>query len=245
MSIKLKKLIFIIFILFTAYSGKSFSQIDSVAVVILDNMSDVVTNLESCSFTLRTEYDIYSTRLGLVKHSDVSDVYMKAPDKILVNRNGDMGQKDFYYDGKTFSYYSKDINIYASVPAPSTILETIDSLNDGYGLEFPAADIFYPDLIDDILENSDNLSYLGLTDIEGKECFHIAGTAKELTFQIWVTNDKLFLPAKMIIVYTRKTGNPQYQAVFQNWNLNPTLQNSMFDFTVPPDAVKISLKKKN
>jgi hypothetical protein len=242
---KLNKIVFISFILLTAFSCNAFSQIDSEAVSILDNMSDKITNLESCSFVLKTEYDIYNNRLGLVKFSDEANVFLKAPDKLLVNKKGDRGHKDFYYDGKTFSYYSEDNNCYATAPAPSTILETIDSIHNELGIDFPAADIFYPDLVDNILANSDNLSYLGLTNVEDKECFHIAGTNDEFTYQIWIANDESYLPVKLIIVYTSKIGNPQYEALFRNWSLNPVLQDSMFDFAIPEGATKIKFAKKN
>lgn len=238
------KIILNVFLLSVAFSGKSFSQIDSAAVAILDSMSSVVTSLESCSFELRTEYDISNTRFGLVKHSDKSNVYLKAPDKFFIKREGDKGHKEFYYDGKTLYYYSADNNQYASMPAPPTIMETIDSIQNEYGIEFPASDIFYPDLVDEMLSNSDNLAYLGLTSADDKECHHIAGTNNEFAYQIWISADGSFLPVKMVIVYTGKAGSPQYEALFRNWILNPELQVSMFDFIVPAGAVKIKIIKK-
>ena len=137
------KAVLITLILLTVYTGNTNAQIDSAAVTILDNMSDVVTNLESCSFVLKTEYDIYSDRLGLVKNSDIANVFLKAPDKIFVNRKGDAGEKNLYCDGKTLNYYSADNNQYSTLPAMSTIMETIDSIHNEYGVDFPAADIFY------------------------------------------------------------------------------------------------------
>jgi len=244
MLIKLNKAVFISILFIAVFINTVFSQIDSAAVVILDSMSSVVTDLESCSFTLKTEYDIYNADLGLVKHSDIAKVYLKAPDKLLVNKKGDKGHKDFYYNGKTFTYFSADNNQYAQAPAPPTIMETIDSISSYYGVEFPAADIFYPDLVDSVIANADNLSYLGLTDIDEKECFHIAGRTQEMTYQIWIASDGSFLPEKMVINYITKTANPQYEAVFQNWNLNPVLEDSMFDFIVPEGAVKIKVLKK-
>jgi hypothetical protein len=232
-------------VLISVSSRKASSQIDSEAVAILDTMSNVVTELESCSFTLKIQYDIYSERFGLIKNSDVSKVFLKAPDKLFITKKGDKGNKELYYDGKTLTYYSKDNHQYATVSAPPTIMETIDSVSNEFGIEFPAADIFYPDLIDSILANANNLSNLGLTEIDEKECFHIAGTNDDFTYQLWIANDGSFLPIKMAIVYTNKTANPQYEALFQNWNLNPVLEDSMFNFIVPTDARKIKILKNN
>jgi hypothetical protein len=228
----------------TVNAGNTRAQIDSEAVAILDNMSDVVTTLESCSFVLKTEYDIYSSRFGLIKHSDIANVFLKAPDKILVNKKGDMGVKSFYCDGKTLTYYSADNNKYSEIPALPTIMETIDSIHNEYGVDFPAADVFYPDLVDLIIEKSDNLSYLGPTMIDEKECFHTAGTTEDMTYQFWVATDN-FLPVKMEIIYLDRTGNPQFEATFMNWNLNPVLEDSMFSFVIPNGASKVTFLKKN
>ena len=240
---KLAKIIFAGLILVTACLGNIFAQIDSEAVAILDSMSNVVTSLESCTFTLKTEYDVYSTRLGLIKMSDEANVFLKAPDKLLVNKKGDKGWKDFYYDGYTFSYYSADNNQYASVPAPPTIMETIDSLHNYFGIDFPAADFFYPDLVDTMIANATNLSYMGLTTVEGKECFHIAGTNDEFTYQMWIASDEMRLPVKLVIVYVNQPGSPQYEATFRNWFLNPSLDDEMFNFDIPKGANRIFFKK--
>lgn len=242
MSKKLTKVVSIIFI--AALSVNTYAQIDSAAVAILDTMSSVVTNLESCSFTLKAEYDIYNSDLGLIKHSDIAKVYLKAPDKLLVKKKGDKGQKDFYYDGKTFYYYSVDNNQYAMTQAPPTIMETIDSISDALGVEFPAADIFYPDLVDTLLENAENLIYLGLTSVDDRGCYHIAGTNKEFTYQIWIAEDGSFLPIRIAINYVNQTANPQYVASFSDWSLNPDLEDSMFDFVVQAGAKLIKFTKK-
>ena len=244
MNKKIRVVFLVSFILAGAYPGNIFAQIDSEAVVILDSMSNVVTDLGSCSFTLKTEFDVYNEDLGNVKLSDVSKIYMRAPDKLLVNKKGDNGQKNFYYNGKTFTYYSVDHNQYADVPAPPTIMETIDSLSSKLGVEFPAADIFYDDLVDSVLANSNILSYLGLTDVEDKECFHVAGATDSITYQLWISADGSYLPAKMVINYITRTGNPQYEALFLDWKLNPVLNDSMFDFVEPEGARKIKFIKK-
>ncbi len=239
------KIFLLSFLFLSLPSVKTYSQIDSSAVAILDKMNAVVGNLHSCSLSLTTEYDILDDRLGLVTHSDVANVYLKAPDKLYVSKSGDKGNKEFYYDGKNFTYYSKDNNLYSTVPAPPTIIQTIDSIHNTFGIDFPASDFFYPYFVDDLLDVSNNLANLGTTTVDSKNCFHLAGTTSGMTYQIWIADDGTFLPVKMNIVYIDKVSNPQYTAVYDQWNLNPSLQNSMFDFTVPSDALKVrfALKK--
>lgn len=216
-------------------------RIDTVAVAILDRMSAMIGELGSCSFTVKSNYDISSKELGLVKHSDEEQLYLHGPNKLLLRSEGDRGSREYYFNGKTLSYYSMDKNQYGQIEAPLTLVDMIDTVNKLYGIEFPAADFLYPTFVDDILSNSKELVYLGLTKVEGKECYHIAGVAGDKTFQFWISDDAFSLPLKMVIVYTGKEMNPQYEAVLSDWQVNPTLPDALFEFTVPFKAKKVKL----
>jgi hypothetical protein len=239
-----KKLFFILFLGVTG-AGTLQAQtrrIDTVAVAILDKMSAMIGDLSSCSFTVKSNYDITSKTLGLIKHSDEQEVFLHGPNKLLLKSDGDQGSRDFYFDGNTLSYYSQDKNQYGQLEAPVSLVEMIDTVNKLYGIDFPAADFLYPTFVDDILSESKELVYLGLTKVDGKECYHIAGASNDKTFQFWISNDAYTLPIKMVIVYLDKAKmNPQYEAVLSNWQVNPELPDALFTFSVPHRATKIKL----
>lgn len=216
-------------------------RIDTVAVSILDRMSAVIGQLSSCSVTIKANYDITSKELGLIKHSDEQQLFLHGPDKLLVKSDGDQGSRDFYFDGKKLSYYSLDKNQYGQIDASMSLVDMIDTVNKLYGIEFPAADFLYPSFVDDILLESKELVYLGLTKVDGKECYHIAGRADDKTFQFWISDDAFSLPVKMVIVYTNQEMRPQYEAVLSDWQVNPTLPDAIFDFTVPHKAGRVKL----
>jgi hypothetical protein len=219
----------------------SVRRIDTVAVAILDKMSAVIGELGSASVTIKSNYDVTSKELGLIKHSDEEHLFLHGPNKLLVKSDGDRGSRDLYYDGKTLSYYSMDRNQYGQIEAPASLVDMIDSVSRRYGIEFPAADFLYPTFVDDILAESKELVYLGMTTIDGKECYHIAGMGADKSFQFWISNDAFTLPVKMVIIYTSKPMNPQYEAVLSEWQVNPTLPDAMFDFSIPHKAQKVKL----
>ncbi len=216
-------------------------RIDTVAVAILDKMSAMIGELSSCSVDIRSNYDISSKELGLIKHSDEQQLFIHGPNQLLLKSEGDQGSRDFYFDGKTLTYYSMDKNQYGQIDAPLNVVEMIDTVNKLYGIEFPAADFFYPTFVDDILADSKTLVYLGLTKIDNKECYHIAGTTTDKTFQFWIADDAFTLPIKMVIVYIGKEMHPQYEASLGNWQINPSLPDALFTFTVPHRARKVKL----
>jgi hypothetical protein len=220
-----------------AQSGK----VDTMAVSILDRMSEMMGQLGSCSVTVKSNYDVASQHLGLVKHSDEEHVYISGSNKLLVRSEGDKGTHYLSYNGKTLTHYSLEKNHYAQVDAPSSVMEMIDNMNKHYGIVFPVADFLYPAFVDDILAEAGNLVFLGTTKINGKDCFHIAGTAKDKTFQFWIADDPFYLPVKLVIVYTKKEMNPQFEATYCDWQLNPVLPDAIFEFKAPPNAKKITM----
>jgi len=217
------------------------SKIDTVAVSILDKMSAMIGELKSCTATVKSNYDVSNSQLGLVKHSDEEHVYVGGADKLLIRSEGDKGNKYMIYDGKMLSYYSEDKNHYAQTKVPGTLIEMVDYMNKDYGITFPLADFFYPTFVDDILSETSSLTLLGMTKVDGKECFHIAGVAKDKTYQFWIANDPFYLPVKMVIVYTDKPLNPQFEATYCDWQINPNLPDGIFVFQAPPNAKKIKL----
>ena len=215
-------------------------RVDTVAVMIIDRMASVVGDLASCSFTLKTSFDVTDQELGMVKHTGTSDVYMVGPDKMLVHSYGDKGHRGFWYNGAQFVYYSFDENNYAIVDAPPTIISTIDTINVNYGIEFPAADIFYPTLTDDILDQFDIIAFLGKTVLDGQECLQVMVSNSDISFQYWLSNDAFNLPLKFVII-NKNEGNKQYEATFSNWQLNNDLPAAIFEFMPPPGAHEISI----
>lgn len=237
-----KKLLLLIFICaFCTLVKAQTPKIDTVAVYLLDKMSAMIGDLNACSVTIKATYDINSREFGLIKHSNEHQLYIHGQNKLLVRSEGDKGTRYISYNGSTLTYYSHDKNQYGQVNMQVPVMAMIDSVSKVYGIEFPAADFFYPTFVDDILADAKNLAFLGNTMVDGKECFHIAGTAKDKTFQFWITDDGFYLPAKMVIVYTSKENNPQYEAALTNWQINPDLPDALFEFSVPPMAKKVKL----
>lgn len=218
-------------------------HVDTVAVMIIDRMASVIGELNSCSFTLQSTEDIRHYDYGLVKRTETSKVYLAGPDKMHVDTRGDKGHRAFWYNGASVIAYSFDENNYAAIDAPDNIISMIDSIHKDYGIEFPAADFFYPTFTDDILDNFDTLVYLGRKSINDRECAHILATNPNMSVQMWFSSDAFTLPQKFVILY-KNEGNRQYEASFSDWKLNSDIPAAAFDFLPPPAARKVSIMRR-
>jgi hypothetical protein len=219
-------------------------KIDTVAIMVLDHMSAVIGDLNACSYTLDYQIDKIDPEVGFVSYFGISQVYFSGPDKMLVNINDDRGHRGYWYNGISLAYYSFDENNYVVIDAPPTIMETIDTIHECYGIDFPAADFFYPTFTEDLVNNSDQIIYNGLKTVEDKECFQIIAKSKDIIVQLWIANDALFLPVKFIILSYENDQALEYEATFSEWHINPELPKSMFEFIPPMKAKQVSILSK-
>lgn len=214
---------------------------DPVAITILDRMADNIGALHACSFHLEATQDVFDADAGtLVKRHDAHDVSMVGPDKMLVNSTGNGGHRAYWYDGASVIYYSFDENNFGRVAAPPTILGAIDSLHRAYGIDFPAADFIYPTFVDDLIAQSDRITYRGTVRIGNQDCFHVVAKGADQDIQLWIANDPATLPVKYVI-RDKKDPATEYQGTFSDWRLNPDLPSTMFGFTPPPGAREVRM----
>lgn len=217
---------------------------DTVAIMILDQMSHIIGELTSTSFTVETRNDVSDRNVGLTSQFGVNKVYFDGPDRMHINSKGNKGHQGLWYNGYSLVYYSFDENNFAIIDSPSTTIETIDSISNNYSIEFPAADFFYPTFSQDLIDESEEIIYNGKKIVNDEECFHIISKQKKMTIQFWIGNNAFFLPVKMLIMYHNKS-NLQYEASFSDWDINPVLPASIFEFLPPPGAREVYLLPKN
>jgi hypothetical protein len=234
-----------IFILFCFHARSQEKTIDPRAVIILDRMSEVIGELNSCSFKVKTSVDRIDHEKGLIKQFFNHDVFMVGPDKMHVQTNGANGKKGYWYNGDLLMYYSLSTNQYGFIETPDNILETIDLVHEEYDIEFPAADFFYPSFSDDLMESNDRVDYLGLVTIDGVDCHHIVASNPDTNIQIWVSNDTFVLPLRYTIHEKKEGYTLQFEGIFSEWKINPILPDAIFDFVVPENATRLSILSKS
>jgi hypothetical protein len=214
---------------------------DPHAILILDRMSDFIGELGSCSYVLDVASDHKNDDGVYKKHLSTFEVFMVGPDKMLVDLKGRKGHREYIYNGEVVSFYYHNENNYGIVDAPGNIMQTIEMMNHDYGIDFPAADIFYPAFTDDLIETFDVISFEGKDVLNGKECFQILAVSGSMVFQLWITNDAMNLPARFVVYKKNEPSTPQYDATFSSWAINPVLPLSMFEFVPPAGSRQVSM----
>lgn len=242
----MKKHVLILALLALPLYGQSQAarQIDSAAVYILDRMADIIGELEAVSFSLESATDRLDDNQRIETRYSSSHVSMQGPDKMVYQRFGNKGKYGFWFNGSYASLYSFNENNYVTLQTHGNIIEMMDDLHTRFDFQFPAADFFYPSFTDDILADFNTLEYLGKTQVDGEDCFYLRATNENMHFQLWISSSKWTLPKRFIIIQ-KGDQNLRFESVFKDWDINPNLPNTMFEFLPPPKSKLIDIMEKS
>lgn len=215
-------------------------QQDTAAILLMDRMSATIADLHSCTFVLDMAYDMVDPDHGRMQVHETSTVYMTGPDRMHLNTNGDRGHKGIWYNGTQLIRYSFTEHNYGVMDAPDNIMATIDEVNIRYGVDFPAADLFYSSFVDDVIAQMPSIHYLGKAMVSGKECFRILAHGDEMSLQLWIATDATFLPIQFLFT-DHLDGEARYQGTFSAWALNPDIPKVLYEFQPPPGAALVRI----
>jgi hypothetical protein len=158
-----------------------------------------------------------------VQYEATEDVALQRPGGLYVGWSGDLGDRQFWYDAKTVSLYDPSTPFYASAPAPSDIDAMLDKAVKDLGFSPPLADFLYSDPYHAVRDNVQFGIDLGVTDVNGRQCRSLAFVEKNIDWQIWIDTGPQLTPCKLVITYKTQPSQPQFGAVFTDWNFSPRI----------------------
>lgn len=84
--------------------------------------------------------------------------------------------------------------------------------------------------------------YVGLHRVRGIPAHHLAFRQEMVDWQIWIMDGDSPLPLKVVITYKEQPGDPQYIALYDNWDMTAQYDDATFEVVLPPNAKKFDLK---
>ncbi len=212
------------------------------AINALDSTTETIGKLTSCSVSISNTSEEFEDGT-LQTHTRQSDIYLREGNKLHIYTVADGERKGFWYNGSELSVFRFDEAVYDVTAAPKTTLAMIDSVNKTFKVDFPAVDVFYPTLTDDVITNFDTVLYLGTREVDGILCKEINALSKTMDVYL-LTDSATNLPVQLEIYGRGDKKGESYVANYSLWKLNPNLPDEMFKFSPPSNATKASIFKK-
>jgi hypothetical protein len=174
-----------------------------------------------------------------LQFSAAEEVVLEQPGRVYVEWNGDLGARQFWYDGKSVTLYDPATPFFASAAAPPEIDAMLNQLVPKLDFSPPLADFLYSDPYRQVRGNIQYGFDLGQNDVNGRNCRTFAFVDKDIDWQIWIENGPQPMPCRLVITYKRQPSQPQFQAVFSDWDFSPRIDPSVFTPDLPPGTQKI------
>ncbi len=212
--------------------------IEPQSVEALKAMGDHLQSLKTFSLKAVTTTEIVLDNDQRLEIGGVATYEAKRPDRLRIDLATDAVHGELIYDGKTVVYASPDQNVYAKVPAPTTIKDMLEEAAARYNLTFPLADLFSwgtPDAPIDLIKEG---FFVGHAYVNGKETDHWAYRGPDQDAEIWIAKAGNPLPLKISLVDRDDLTRPRITSVLE-WSENATIAEDTFQYKPPGGATKI------
>ncbi|MEW6250327.1 MAG: DUF2092 domain-containing protein [Planctomycetota bacterium] len=235
--------------LFVPLSGLGFAQsrpaadaaIAPEADALLKKMGACLAGAKQFAFSACDMMDQFLSDGQRVQVSINHRFMVRRPNAVAAEAQGDLEHARYVYDGKNLTLVDRTENLYAVLVVPDTLDAMLDFVAAEFALTMPLSDLFFSDPYAAVRPRIRSAKYIGLHQVRGVKCHHLAIRQESVDWQIWVQAADPPVPRKLVITYKELPGQPQYLAFLDDWNLAAEAPDGAFTFTPPPGARKTEL----
>lgn len=213
-------------------------RIEPASVEALKSMGKHLQELKTFSLRATTTTEVVLDNDQKLEIGGTATYEVRRPDRLRIDLATDSVHGELVYDGKTIVYASPDQNVYAQVPAPPTIKDTLSEAAQKYNLAFPLADLFSWGTDDAPLDLIKEGFLVGHAFVNGKEAEHWAYRGVDQDAEVWIATEGAPLPLKISLVDKDDLTRPRITSVLE-WTENATIGEDVFSFKPANGASKI------
>ena len=210
------------------------------ALAVLKESTNYLSKAKSFRLDAELSFDVVQADGQTIEFGATRKITIRRPDHTYVEGRRRDGQSSrFYFDGQVVTLSHPDQNAFASAKIPGTLDKMLDYLIDEVGVPMPLADLFYSDVFAVLSEHIEASVYVGISNLGGVRCHHLAFRHPEADWQIWIEDGERPLPRRLVITYKTYEGTPQFRARLFDWDLAPDVPDSLFSFKPSPGAQQV------
>lgn len=213
--------------------------VDPRADALLKQMGSYLAESKQFSFRADIVFDAMLPSQQQIQLSAIEDVAVRRPDRAYVEYQGDLGDKRLWYDGKQVTLFDVGEDVWAIAKVPNKIDAAIDYLLETTDFQPPLADFLFSNPYEILKQHAQLGAYLGLHNVGGVRCHHLAFVDKAIDWQIWIEDGTQAVPRKLAVTYKLLPGSPRFEALLSDWNLDERFADGVFIPMIPNDARKI------
>jgi len=167
-------------------------------------------------------------------------------DHLRIDINGDDGQSEIGYDGKTLTIYNMTAKRYGTMPITGSLETMLRTASAEMGTDFPLADLLADQPGQAFLKGVITGIKVDDATIDGQTCNHFFFLQPPgIELELWSEANDRALPRRIAITYRSLPGEPQFLAEMSDWKLGLNPPNDVFVIKPPADATKVEAREKS
>jgi hypothetical protein len=206
---------------------------------LLKQMGAYIGSAEQFTFHADITFDHVLPSGQKLQFTASEDVALQRTGRLYVQWSSDLGDRQFWYDGTSVTLYDPATPFYSSEAMPSDIDGMLEKLVTQLNFSPPLADFLYRDPYRSVRGNVQYGFDLGRNEVNGRSCRTLAFVEKDIDWQIWIDEGPQLTPCKLVITYKTQPAQPQFTAVFTDWDFAPRIAASVFAPELPADTRKV------
>jgi hypothetical protein len=214
--------------------------IDSRVREVLDRACSEISSARTITYHAEINFDSVLPSQVKLQYAAELDAAIKKPNRLAISYKSDLGAKAIWYNGKTLTVLDPAHRAYASVAAPDSIDVMLTQAAEEKNLSIPMEGFDFNNPCERIYRDVQRGKYVGVNDVGGVDCDHLAFSQQEADWQLWIDRGKKPLPRKIVINYKKLPSEPQWAAVLSNWHFNRKLPASLFQPKISKGMIKTS-----
>ena len=219
------------------------SNLDPRAQQLLQGACEGLASAKAFTFHVEITFDQVLPSNVKLQFAAAADYAVQRPDQLVVDFQSDLGAKKIWYSGDRITIFDPPHMVYASTEVPDSIDGMMEQLESVNNLSIPLADLAYSHPCDMFRKGIVYSAYVGVNDVNGEDCDHLAFARKNVDWQIWLQHTGKHLVRKIVINYRTAPGSPEYAGVLSDWKFPASIPASTFQPVLPKDAKRIDFRK--
>jgi hypothetical protein len=175
----------------------------------------------------------------IIEHASQVTLHLRRdPGSVRITNRSSEDTREIYFDDGMLNVYSNSHNFYAQTEIPKGVESMLDFAVNNVGIEAPMLDFVSADIAGDLVNDRDDVRYLGTSLIRDEIFHHIGIRSSDVDVQLWVASTGRPLPGKLVISSKWEGGSPRFVGFFK-WDTDPAFERGLFKFEPPENAVEI------
>ena len=215
------------------------ASIDPTAEKLLESACKAITSANAFTFHAEVLFDHVLPSNVKVQFAAEMKFVLQRPGELMVDYHSDLGAKQLWYRNGTLTIYDPPHSVYSTIAVPDSIDAMLEQVAKTQNLSIPLSNLAYSDLCERLHRQIIYGAYIGVNDVNGVECDHLAFSSSTADLQVWLDRSGKPLPRKVVINYRSEPSSPEYIATLSDWKFPAQIASSEFEPHMPKSAKQI------